>query len=157
MTTMVKYTLELLDDDTTVAATGGSGPGNREKYDALYGAMDKVFWDVPAPEEGTGESGLREQVIAEIADWWRKDWLSIDEQFGVIADKLIQLLQPAAQSSVSASVADQLRRALDAMVVVLDDGTPCYRTANSVPMRMPKRIERIVRTALTGSPREEEQ
>jgi hypothetical protein len=50
---------------------------------------------VPAPEEGTG--GMREQVIAEIADWWRKDWLSIDEQFGVIADRLIHLLRPAAQ------------------------------------------------------------
>jgi hypothetical protein len=57
MTTMVKYTLELLDDDATVAATGGSGPGNREKYDALYGAMDKVFWDVPAQKKGQARAG----------------------------------------------------------------------------------------------------
>ncbi|KKN82020.1 hypothetical protein LCGC14_0312870 [marine sediment metagenome] len=38
--------------------------------------------------------------------------------------------------------------AMDAMVIVLLDGEPCYRTRNSVPMEMPPRARRLVTAAL---------
>ena len=38
--------------------------------------------------------------------------------------------------------------AFDAMVIIAHWGQPCYRTANEVPMGMPKDVERKVRAAL---------
>ena len=42
----------------------------------------------------------------------------------------------------------KLLAAFDAMVIVAHWGQPCYRTANDVPMGMPRKVEKVVRTAL---------
>lgn len=42
----------------------------------------------------------------------------------------------------------KLLAAFDAMVIVARWGQPCYRTANGVPMEMPKKVEKAVRVAL---------
>ena len=44
----------------------------------------------------------------------------------------------------------KLLAAFNAMVFVAHWGQPCYRTANDVPMGMPKKVEKAVRAALTA-------
>ena len=44
--------------------------------------------------------------------------------------------------------------AFDAMVIVAHWGQPCYRTANDVPMGMPKEVEKKVRAALKALAKE---
>lgn len=39
-------------------------------------------------------------------------------------------------------------KVIDAMVIVLPSGQPCYRTFGDVPQRMPRKTERIVRRFL---------
>ena len=46
--------------------------------------------------------------------------------------------------------------AFDAMVIVVRWGQPCYRTANDVPMSMPKDVEKKVRAALKALGRKHE-
>ena len=43
---------------------------------------------------------------------------------------------------------NKLLAAFDAMIMVAHWGQPCYRTANDVPMGMPKKVEKVVIVAL---------
>jgi len=42
-------------------------------------------------------------------------------------------------------------RAFRAMVIVTQQGQPCYRTANNIPQGMPRKVERAVREALAAA------
>ena len=49
---------------------------------------------------------------------------------------------------LSQKTVTKLVEAFNAMVVVRYWGQPCYRTANDVPMGMPRKVEKVVRAAL---------
>mgnify|MGYP001580764556 FL=1 len=55
---------------------------------------------------------------------------------------------------LSQTTIEKILSAFDAMVIVAHWGQPCYRTANDVPMGMPKHVEKKVRAALKALRRE---
>lgn len=44
--------------------------------------------------------------------------------------------------------------ALEAMVIVMESGQPCYRTGNGIPQGMPRKVERVVRAAIAAAKEE---
>ena len=57
---------------------------------------------------------------------------------------------------LSQTTIEKILSAFDAMVIVAHWGQPCYRTANDVPMGMPKEVETKVRAALKALGRKHE-
>ena len=57
---------------------------------------------------------------------------------------------------LSQAAVNKVLAAFDAMVIIAHWDQPCYRTANDVPMGMPKEVETKVRAALKALGRKHE-